>query len=206
MEYEYYQEKINDIILRAPIEAGVEILAYNLIDECIHFNRKNIDLRLIDVSRMQRDRAPLLSCKESVPDMVIVTTDFKYSMNKEYKGYMNGSRHKSVKGCVEVKATCEGLSNTEQFRGELKKFGNMIYTNGITWRICNISEIKKAWKENNEAQKLEFDEFFIKKRGAWKEDICLSVSGNRVANENTVIQIERQKFQDLKNKLSQIEW
>lgn len=34
-EYEYYERKINDIITKCPIESGVEILVYNLLDSII---------------------------------------------------------------------------------------------------------------------------------------------------------------------------
>lgn len=35
MDYLFYQKKINDVIIKCPIEAGIEILVYNLLDECI---------------------------------------------------------------------------------------------------------------------------------------------------------------------------
>ena len=41
MDYKYYKRKINDVIMKSPIEAGVEILVYNLLDESIDMNEYN---------------------------------------------------------------------------------------------------------------------------------------------------------------------
>ena len=35
MKYDFYEKKINDVIIKCPIEAGVEILVYNFLDEII---------------------------------------------------------------------------------------------------------------------------------------------------------------------------
>ena len=35
MDYKYYERKINDIIMKCPIEAGVEILVYNVLDNIV---------------------------------------------------------------------------------------------------------------------------------------------------------------------------
>lgn len=48
MDYLYYQKKINDVIVKCPIEAGVEILVYNLLDECICMD----DYALVDINRI----------------------------------------------------------------------------------------------------------------------------------------------------------
>ena len=55
MDHLYYQKKINDVIVKCPIEAGIEILVYNLLDECI--SRDDfalVDLSLIHISEPTR--------------------------------------------------------------------------------------------------------------------------------------------------------
>ena len=46
MDHLYYQKKINDVIVKCPIEAGIEILVYNLLDECISRD----DFALVDIN------------------------------------------------------------------------------------------------------------------------------------------------------------
>ena len=36
MDYKYYEHKINDVIIKCPIEAGVEILVYNVLDDIVN--------------------------------------------------------------------------------------------------------------------------------------------------------------------------
>lgn len=48
MTSEYYERKINDVITKCPIEAGVEILADNLLDAVIDPK----ECSLIDVNRL----------------------------------------------------------------------------------------------------------------------------------------------------------
>ncbi|NLT12447.1 MAG: hypothetical protein GXY06_08570 [Clostridiaceae bacterium] len=45
MDIQTYERKINDIIMKCPIEAGVEILVYNLLDEFIDSG----ELSLVDI-------------------------------------------------------------------------------------------------------------------------------------------------------------
>lgn len=42
MDYLYYQRKINDVIFKCPIEAGIEILVYNLLDESVDIKQYSV--------------------------------------------------------------------------------------------------------------------------------------------------------------------
>lgn len=48
MDYRYYQRKINDVIEKCPIEAGVEILVYTLLDQLIDSEKYS----LVDINRI----------------------------------------------------------------------------------------------------------------------------------------------------------
>ena len=52
MDYKYYEKKINDIILKCPIEAGVEILVYNLLDSILTLE----ELSLVYIKRLRKNR------------------------------------------------------------------------------------------------------------------------------------------------------
>ena len=48
MDKNYYERKINDVVHKCPIEAGVEILVYNFLDSSIDAR----SLSLVDVNRL----------------------------------------------------------------------------------------------------------------------------------------------------------
>lgn len=52
MDYKYYERKINDVILKCPIEAGVEILVYNVLDSILDSEK----FLLVDINRLWKDR------------------------------------------------------------------------------------------------------------------------------------------------------
>ena len=71
----YYENQINKIISKAPIEVGVEILVYMLLDGIV----SSKGLSLVDVSSMSKDRAKPFGVKSAVPDMAVVAESFNYS-------------------------------------------------------------------------------------------------------------------------------
>lgn len=52
MDYKYYERKINDVILKCPIEAGVGILVYNVLDSILDSEK----FSLVDINRLWKDR------------------------------------------------------------------------------------------------------------------------------------------------------
>ena len=63
MDYKYYERKINDIIMKCPIEAGVEILVYNVLDNIV----ESKGLSLVDINRLWKDRDPRLTNGAGIP-------------------------------------------------------------------------------------------------------------------------------------------
>lgn len=144
MKYDYYEKKINDVIIKCPIEAGVEILVYNFLDEIIDSTK----LTLVDINRLWKNRDDRLTTEAGISDIAVLSEDFKYrtDIGKVY-------------GFIEVKATNRPLSVTEQVEGQKKVVAHYIYTNGLTWKYYKDGvakwEIVLASYENQECQVME---------------------------------------------------
>ena len=119
MDYNYYNRKINDVIMKCPIEAGVEILVYNLLDSVINPGY----FSLIDINRLRKERDERLDTDSGIPDMAILSNDFEYQSDKG-----------KVYGFVEVKATNNPCNETEQITGQKEKAKHYLYTNGLVWQ------------------------------------------------------------------------
>ncbi len=131
MEKDFYQRKINDIITKCPIEAGVEILVYWLLDECIDNN----ELSLVDINRIWKNQDERLVTEGGIPDIAVLSNDFVFKDTDKGTCY----------GFVEVKSTEKSIRETGQFNGESKKVNHFIYTNGLVWKYYQCNELKKEY-------------------------------------------------------------
>lgn len=138
MDYAYYEKKINDIITKCPIEAGIEILAYNLLDECIDAKK----YALVDINRIRKNQDARLSTEGGVPDIAVLSPDFIWE----------GSTGK-VHCFIEIKAAGIILSDKSQIVNQMKKVSHFIYTNGILWKYYRDQELQ--WKVCLSAEKFE---------------------------------------------------
>lgn len=125
MDYKYYEKKINDIILKCPIEAGVEILVYNLLDSTL----TSEELSLVDINRLRKNRDERLMTGAGIPDIAVLSNDFMYNTDVG-----------KVYGFIEVKATNIALSETEQICGQKKGTHHYLYTNGLVWKYFKDEE------------------------------------------------------------------
>lgn len=132
MDYKHYERKINDVILKCPIETGVEILAYNLLDSILEVD----GVSLVDISRLWKDRDERLTTDTGISDMAILSEDFIYKTDKG-----------QVYGFVEVKATSKALSETAQVKGQKKKVRHYLYTNGLVWKYYDRDNPNKNWEQ-----------------------------------------------------------
>lgn len=128
----YYQKKINDVIMKCPIEAGIEILVYNLLDECIDMD----EYALVDINRIWKNQDSRLVTDAGISDIAILSTDFVF------KNENTGSAY----GFVEVKAAGISLIDTVQASGQMEKVSHFIYTNGIVWKYYFNRKLK--WERN----------------------------------------------------------
>lgn len=129
MDYIQYQRKLNDIIEKCPIEAGVEILVYSLLDSVIDSK----DYALVDINRICRSLEKRLVLNNVVPDIAILSKDFKWGNQTKGKAY----------GFVEVKAAGISLRNTEQIKKEKTGTRHLLFTNGVRWIYYLDGEVKK---------------------------------------------------------------
>ncbi|HBR32844.1 MAG TPA: hypothetical protein DD733_12270 [Clostridiales bacterium] len=152
MNYKYYERKINDVIMMCPIEAGIEILVYNVLDYIL----ESKEVSLVDINRLRKDRDQRLTTDAGVSDIAVLSEDFKYR-----------SDIGQVYGFIEVKATSKDLSETEQIQGQRVATKHYLCTNGLCWNYFenNLSEPK--WEKTltnsdikylNQAKSVSIDE------------------------------------------------
>ncbi|MBO5462958.1 MAG: hypothetical protein J6A49_06560 [Clostridia bacterium] len=145
MDYKYYERKINDIIMKCPIEAGVEILVYNLVDEFINY----AELSLVDINRIRKNSDERLTTDSGVPDIAILSDDFVFNTNLG-----------KVWGFVEVKAPNQELYEGVQSFFHKKETNNYLYTNGLVWKYYNNSKLE--WEVYLTTKELLFQSVFEK--------------------------------------------
>lgn len=131
MDYKYYERKINDVILKCPIEAGVEILVYNVLDSILDTEK----LSLVDINRLWKNRDERLTTDSGVSDMAILSDDFRYRTDIG-----------EVYGFIEVKATSKSLSETIQVEGQKREVHHYLYTNGLVWKYYKDGKI--VWEKS----------------------------------------------------------
>ncbi len=129
MDYKSYERKINDVIMKCPIEVGVEILVYNILDSIVGSKK----FSLVDINRIRMNRDKRLTTHLGVPDIAILSNDFEY-----------GTQKGKVYGFVEVKSTNVLLKETKQIIEQKRKKKHCIYTNGLVWRYYKNGE--KEWE------------------------------------------------------------
>lgn len=130
MKCDYYERKINDVITKCPIEAGVEILVYNLFDSIIDSSK----LALVDINRLWKNKDTRLTTDSGISDIAVLSTDFVYRTDVG-----------TVYGFIEVKATNNSLGMTEQVVGQKREVNHYIYTNGLVWMYFKNG--KKEWEK-----------------------------------------------------------
>lgn len=167
MDYKKYEEKIEDVLNKAPLENGIEILAYNILDECIDSKKYSV----IDINRAWKEKDSRYDTEGGIPDILVVTKDFWYKHETAGK----------LICVVEVKygPNKELVEDKEQLIGQMKKTKHYILTNGSKWihyekekkvetfELCKINGKEKLECTVN---KTEFEELkdYIKKI-KWEE-------------------------------------
>lgn len=119
MDYSYYERKINNVIMKCPIETGVEILVFNVLDNII----ESKGLTLVDINRLWKNRDKRLTTSAGVSDIAVVSNDFEFDTDIG-----------QVFGFIEVKAINIQPFETEQVEGQKASVSHYIYTNGLVWK------------------------------------------------------------------------
>ena len=76
MEYLHYQKRINDVIIKCPIEAGIEILVYSIFDEIL--STAEDKYALVDINRIWKNQDSRLSTETGISDIAIMSPDFVF--------------------------------------------------------------------------------------------------------------------------------
>lgn len=125
MDYTTYNEILESIENKAPLESGVQALIYMLIFEKI--KDKNCDVVIID--KMQKNS--VFMSYGAISDLAIVDKGFNYYTSDRTK----------IKMCIEVKATYESINNKknkEQVKEQLLTYKKAIITNGKEWAFYEL--------------------------------------------------------------------
>ncbi|MFM1524757.1 MULTISPECIES: hypothetical protein [Helcococcus] len=117
MDYKKVERKINDIELKCPIEAGVEILVYNILDYA--FDSEN--LSVVDINSIWKNKDSRLTSDYGIADIALLSNDFVWSQENKGKVY----------GVVEVKYLDDKLD--VGYIGHITKYPHFLYTNGLKW-------------------------------------------------------------------------
>lgn len=165
MKCEYYQRKLNDVIQKCPIEAGIEILVYNLLDSVVNDD----EYSLVDINRIWKRKDNRLNTEGGISDIAILSTDFIFA--KEDIGM--------VYGFVEVKAAGVALEKSDvQVSKQKKNVAHLIHTNGILWRYYFNGKILRE----------------------------INISESEVPYSFKTVKINKDRFEELKQNLKEIDW
>jgi len=127
MNYRKYEEMLNRVMKKCPLESGVQTLVFMYLDElfenCIGYEPVIID---------RMTKASVYGTCGGVSDIAIVRNDLDYDNSKEDKD----TEKSKIRFCVEVKEITESIDKDKyriQFLGHLLTFGEGIITNGKKW-------------------------------------------------------------------------
>lgn len=139
INYKVYEEILNNIRFKAPVEIGVEVAVYMLLFGLL----EGMNLAVLDVNSMWRKKAKVYSINsdkeagfEAVPDLVIVSNEFSFQKeNPKNLTY----------GFVEVKALSEQYSETNEIKSHKKNTNHLIWTDGLEWHYFNQNDQTQNW-------------------------------------------------------------
>lgn len=137
MDKEYYERKLKDILVKCPIEAGVEMLVYNLLDSIIDSSKYS----LINITTLKKGKDRRLQTNGGIPDMAIVAKEFEYRKSDK----------EQVFAFVEVKLPQIPVKKrplTKQITGHISQGIKFIYTNGLSWQYYEKGVEERKWEVN----------------------------------------------------------
>lgn len=128
---EYYEKKLNDVKIKAPIETGIEILVYNILDAVFADSNK---VAVVDVNTCHKEKEKRFVAGGGVTDIVLTSDDFEFKKNDKGQIY----------GFVEVKNYNKTLdaheNNDHKIKLTIQECSRYILTNGHEWRYYKNSK------------------------------------------------------------------
>ena len=134
-----YEQILNNVLIKAPIEIGVEIAVYMVLFGLL----ENTDMVVCDVNTMWKSKAEKYSNNKgkklgAVPDLVIVDKSFSYS---------KPSQDSSAYGFVEVKSlACSKIKEDGEIESHKIHTNNFLWTNGKIWHYFNKLKPEQNWE------------------------------------------------------------
>lgn len=152
----YYERLINNVIMKAPIETGVEILAFMLLESFV----SDQGCVLIDVSTYIQttinDHNLVHGKSNAVPDCVVVPKEYAYFNCFDKNEAQN-------LGYIEIKKPSNTIKiDTEQAKAHINATKHVLFTNGIVWHY--IKNGKTKWVINldkNDRKRLKNKEIIV---------------------------------------------
>ncbi len=154
MNAKSYEDIINNVLYKAPLEIGVEIAVYMLLYGIIDKEKYAV----MDVNSMKKKKFIVYANAgediSKVPDLVIVNNVFKYN-----HGEHSDSNNDGAYGIIEVKGLAIEYSEKE-YEAQKGKANHFIWTNGISWFFDGSDEsIVLAKKSNSGKYCIKEDKF-----------------------------------------------
>ncbi|MBE6872463.1 MAG: hypothetical protein E7493_00900 [Ruminococcus albus] len=144
MNYRKYEEMLNRVMKKCPLESGVQTLVFMYLDElfenCIGYEPVIID------NLQKSQKSPRYRTLGGYTDIMVVNSDFEYDdLNAD----------PDIKLFFEVKALENNLSDHYfQFLGQMLTVGKGYFTNGKTWEYYELDfnnkemvKVKEDYKE-----------------------------------------------------------
>ena len=176
MDYKKYEELLNRVMKKCPLESGVQTLVFMYLDElfenCTKYEPVIIDRetksKIITINKIKQTIESCFNTKGGIPDIALVGKNFDY--DESYTPQFKRTKDK-VLFCIEVKLPKERNADKKHSKkkGEIKKidniddipcriqflwqlltFGEGILTNGKKWEYCKL---KATDKECNDVEK-----------------------------------------------------
>jgi hypothetical protein len=129
INFEIYKEEIELIEAQNRVECDL----YSIIADIIRASKQGVNISLRDVSTRRRTKfSEFFTGESGFPDFVIRTREI--------------SSNAKVLGAIEVKYVTENLDferHLEQLDGHINSYKQVIYTNGLVWRLYKLDKYKK---------------------------------------------------------------
>ena len=145
MDCSKYEEMLNDVRSKAPLEAGVQTVVFWLLHELLSENYAVVDVHSMGLEQARHNYATSNKQKlASVPDIVIVDKQFQYRNIKD-----SSTNSGDTYGFVEVKYLATPSNpDTDQMQSYFTCTKHVIWTNGVKW------------------------EYYCEKKHIWTVDLC----------------------------------
>ena len=133
MDYKKYEELLNRVMKKCPLESGVQTLVFMYLDELFE-NCSKYEPVIID----KLPKASSFNTKGGISDIALVGNDFNYEESKKDEYIIDKAK---IRFCIEIKKTTTNITGYKtriQFLGHLLTFGEGIITNGYQWEYCKL--------------------------------------------------------------------